>query len=363
MKKILFIPVGGTICTSSDNEGMLSVNPQSGYLIKSNYENSDSPFAKCIEFDVTDNLMILSENMTVSKWNLMFDTYRNNISKKDYDGVIFAHGTDTLAYSAALFSILASESKIPVFFVSANKSLEQKDSNGNDNFKAAAELICYGIEPGVYVTYKNISDGKMYIHSAQDIEQCRNYSDDFFSRKMTDISDLSSETHKEVTERIKNNLPHLTKLPFNLLDNSAKLRDCVLCINPYVGIRYDAYDYQKFDAVLHKTFHSGTVCSDGNDAESVLFMIDRCNNEKTDVYFSPAKDKGATYNSVVPVRNCKNVHFLYGYTDEYAYARLLVAYSFFNDEEKRTAFIKTPSVLIYFSKDYDTPTAKPFQNS
>ena len=333
MKKILFIPVGGTICTSSGKNGMLSVNKESGYLIKSNYENSDSPFAKETEFDVTDNLMILSENMTVAKWNLMFDTYREHISKKDYDGVIFAHGTDSLAYSAALFSILLSNTDIPVFFVSANKSLEDKYSNGNANFKTAAELICFGIKAGVYVTYKNISDGKMYIHSGTEIEQCKNYSEDFFSKSMTDISDLTNENHKIVKERIINKLPYLKETSHDFINDTKKLRDCVLLINPYVGIKYNAYSYNNFDAVLHTTFHSGTVCTDGTNEDSVIYMIDKCSLNKTDVYFSPCRSEGETYESILPLSASKNVNFLYGYTDEYAYAKLLTEYSFFKTKK------------------------------
>lgn len=339
MKKILFIPVGGTICTSSDKDGMLSVNKESGYLIKSNFENSDSPFAKSIEFDITDNLMILSENMTVTKWNLMFDTYREHISKKDYDGVIFAHGTDTLAYSAALFSILLSKTDIPVFFVSANKSLEDINSNGNENFKAAAELISYSIDAGVYVTYKNISDGKMYIHKASEIEQCKNYSEDFFSKNMTDISDLTNKNNNQVKERIINKFKYSVITSFNFINNTKKLRDCILLINPYAGIKYSAYNYKEFDAVLHTTFHSGTVCTEGTRADSALFMIDRCNSEKTDVYFSPCKAEGETYESILPIRNSENVNFLYGYTDEYAYAMLLVAYSYCENKKEIQTFL------------------------
>ena len=106
MKNILLVLVGGTICTSLNQHGTLSVNEKAGVKLKSNFENSNSPYAKKVNIDITENLFILSENITVEKWNLIIDTYRKYTENKKYDGIIFAHGTDTLAYSSALFSML-----------------------------------------------------------------------------------------------------------------------------------------------------------------------------------------------------------------------------------------------------------------
>ena len=106
MKKILLILVGGTICTALNEKGTLSVSEKAGSVLTDNFEKSGSGFAKNVKFTLTENLFILSENMTVKNWNLMLETYRKNIGKDNFDGVIFAHGTDTLAYSSALFSLL-----------------------------------------------------------------------------------------------------------------------------------------------------------------------------------------------------------------------------------------------------------------
>ena len=351
MKNILFIPIGGTICTSSDNNGILSVNSKSAYLIKNNFENSDSLFARDIIFDVTPNLMILSENITIDKWNLMFNIYLDYVSKKDYDGVIIAHGTDTLAYSASLFSMLLSGTKIPVFFVSSNKSLEHNESNGNANFKAAAELIYTGIEPNVYVTYKNPSDNTMYLHLGSRIEQCKNYSEDFTSYKMIKIPDTQHNKYDEILKTIKNNYPSTKKNTLNFGSNPKTLQNTILTINPYVGLKYDAFDYKKFDAVLHTTYHSGTVCSDKNDINSILYMINLCNKEKIDIYLSPARSYGELYESIISVRECKNIRFLYGYTDECAYAKLLIAYSYYENQDEIKKFLTTELNYEYITNE------------
>ena len=157
MNEILIIPIGGTICTSLSCEGTLKIDGKAGSLLIENYLKSNSPYTHDVNFTLAENLYILSENMTVEKWNLIIETYRKYTFQKVYDGVIIAHGTDSLAYSVALFSILLENTKMPVFFVSSNERLTSERANGNDNFRCAVECISRGILPDVYVSYKNLS--------------------------------------------------------------------------------------------------------------------------------------------------------------------------------------------------------------
>lgn len=340
MKEILIIPVGGTICTSLSSEGTLKIDGKAGSLLVESYLKSDSPYVGDVNFTLAENLYILSENMTIEKWNLIIETYRKHSSCKEYDGVILAHGTDSLAYSAALFSVLLENTKMPVFFVSSNERLESARANGNDNFRCAVECIAENITPDVYVPYKNLSDGKMLLHRGRTIEQCKNYSEDFYSRGSIDISEVSDLSTIKKSER-KNAVS---------IYGDWLLKNCVLMIEPYVGVNYDAYDYSKFSAVLHGTYHSGTACSekskhwDNYGINSVLHMIDMCIDKNIDVYFSPARLVGELYETVPTIKNHRSgeidVNFMYGETKEYIYAKLVVAYSVFNDKEKIKSFME-----------------------
>ena len=352
MTKILLILVGGTICTLMNKEGFLSVNREAGVLLKENYLDSDSPYAASVDIEATENLYVLSENMTVGKWNEITDTYRRYTENKKYDGIIMAHGTDTLAYSAALFSMLLSGTDIPIFMVSANKSLKSPESNGNDNFRCAVECICRGIKPNVYVPYKNLSDGKMYLHLASRLRQCENYSEDFHSSEELDISEISEENYTLYFEKLDKMYPQNRRKKANIpLDR--KLKNCILYLAPYVGMNYSSYNYSGFSAVLHGTFHSGTACAEKTEGcskygeNSILYLLDKCfNAEKPiDVYFSPSVLKRGAYETVSVIGehsvNGKKVEFMYGYTYEMAYAKLLIAYSMFDNQEERNAFINT----------------------
>ncbi len=351
MKKILLILVGGTICTSLNEHGTLSISEGAGVKLIENFKNSDSPFKDKVEIKPTENLFILSENMSIPNWNLMLDSYRKYINTDNFDGVIFAHGTDTLAFSTSLFSLILTNTDIPVFFVSSNARLDSERANGDDNFKYAVELICRDIEPNVYATYKNISDGRMYLHLGSRLEQCKNYSEDFFSTGVIDITEFSDETFNEIKEKY----PQEEKSPLIDINGDWDLKNCVLMINPYVGLDYNSFNYSKFSAILHGTYHSGTACAEPHE-NSVLHLMDLCDKENPDIdiYFSPSKNSGEIYDTVRVINthevNKKKINFLYGCTNETAYAKLVLAYSIFKDKKDIEKFINTNINFEFFDK-------------
>lgn len=338
MKNILFIPVGGTICTRLNLDGALSVYNGAGAFIIDNFMNSDSAYRDDVKFTLADNLMILSENMNVEKWNHILDSYR--FHKGKYDGVIFAHGTDTLAFSASLFSMIPTD--IPVFFVSSNARLDSDRANGNDNFRCAVECICNNITPNVYVPYRNISDGKMLLHLGSRIMQCRNYSEDFESIGAVEIVDRDYDGALRFFEKF----PSKASYP-EVSMNNIRLKDKVIALFPYVGLNYDAIDFSRFSAVLHGTYHSGTVCSDSSD-NSVFRLLDIC-KDNVDVYLSPSRAEGEIYESLKFIVERGGVEFLYGCTFETAYAKLIIAYSVFEDKDKIKTYMKTEQNYEFFA--------------
>ena len=348
MKNILLVLVGGTICTALTEYGTLSVSGNAGTRLVQGFAESDSGYKDSVNITTSENLGILSENMTVDKWNLIIKNYKQAVSQKKYDGVVFAHGTDTLAYTSSLFSMLFAGTDIPVFFASSNARLGTPTANGDDNFRCAVECICRGIEPGVYVTYKNISDGRMYFHLASRLEQCRNYSDDFYSVGAIDITDLNEENFSEFNETLKSRYPSRNKTGIASVYDDITLDDCVLLINTYVGINYKIYNYSSFSAVLHSSYHCGTACVEiENEGEkygnhSILYMLDKCAENSVDAYITPTRQTGEFYDTIRIMANHENgkINLLYGTTQEAAYAKLLIAYSVFKDKAKIKEFLE-----------------------
>lgn len=357
MKKILLFLVGGTICTKLNESGALSVSGEAGTVLTENFRKSDSVFADEIQFVTTENMFVLSENMTVKKWNEMIKMLRRYLKNDSFDGIIFAHGTDTLAYSAALFSMILSGTEIPALFVSSNARPDSDRANGNDNFRCAVECICRGIQPNVYVPYKNISDGRMYIHMASRLKQCPNYSENFDSEGKICLSGFSNEAFEKVFAEIAEKYPQERIKKAVDLFGDLELSECVMMITPYVGLDYEAFRYDGYKAVLHGTFHSGTVCTEKSDEyseNSVLRMLDICSECGTDVYLSPSRLSGEIYDTqsivIAHENHGKRINMIYGCTTEAAYAKLLLAYSLKNNEDEIKSFIETDFNFEYFCK-------------
>ena len=346
-KKILTIFSGGTICTLI-KKGVMDTNDEASYALIDFYKKSDSFCRDQVEFFDGESFHILSENMTIKNWNRLTGYFYENIEKfKEYDGIIVAHGTDTLAYTTSLFSVLLKGYEIPVIFVSSNFSIMKEDgtenekANGNANFKAAVECIYKGIGPGVYAIYKNPEDNRVYLHNGGHLIQCDIYDDNFYSRDPYDITDINNlDNYNNLWHQEKdgkNNMPILKRK-----DN--ELKGCVLKINPYVGINYDSFNLSNFKAVLHGTYHSGTACVVKNkkdadyDSTSILYLIDKCAGLNIPFYYSPSLT-GEGFNVYASVPYITN-HItdgikptvLYGETEETVYAKLLVKYSFGIDD-------------------------------
>ena len=148
--KINVIFTGGTI-GSVYGDGYISPDSKAKYCL---IENFKKKFGESVQFEARSPYTILSENLTGKVLNTLVADVKEAL-KTDCDGIIIAHGTDTLQYSAcAVAYSLGSETK-PIVFVSAQYPLENPLTNGNINFEAAVEFIKQSGKTGVYVSYSN----------------------------------------------------------------------------------------------------------------------------------------------------------------------------------------------------------------
>ena len=309
MDKILLILTGGTICSFENDDGKRQTDAESAkYKIITEFRKSGSVFGD-IAFDTAMPIDTLSENMTLAKWNALLDELRK-VESDEYKGIIILHGTDTLAYTACLLSLVMSEKKLPVCLVSSHSPVDCEGTNANINFRTAVELIMNGLKPNVYAVYQN-SDGETYIHYGAHLLQCGNYSNDFYSKDMADADSFGNgvafEENSGLLSRIK------------VLDRK------VILINPYVGLDYNCINLENVSAVVHTTYHSQTVCVEG-ESNSFAEFAKRCKKEGVSLILTPCDEKSYSYvstasalrNDVIPVS---------GMTDEMAYVKTVVGCS------------------------------------
>ncbi|MEE1018023.1 MAG: asparaginase domain-containing protein, partial [Acutalibacteraceae bacterium] len=133
MKKILLIFTGGTIGSKSSG-GITNVDDTAKYRLIEKYRTQ---YGENAEFDSISPINILSENLCISHWQTLYDAVCEKLSDDSkYSGIIIAHGSDTLAYTAAAMSFLLCGIKIPVVLIAADRQIDDMRSNGVANFAA-----------------------------------------------------------------------------------------------------------------------------------------------------------------------------------------------------------------------------------
>ena len=129
MKKILLIATGGTIASKNGAEGLVP-------------ELSAEALLSCVpeikeycQVDAVQIYNIDSTNVTPEHWVLLATTIRDNYEK--YDGFVVCHGTDTLAYTAAMLSYMVQHSPKPIVLTGAQKPIDGSDTDGRVNLRDA----------------------------------------------------------------------------------------------------------------------------------------------------------------------------------------------------------------------------------
>lgn len=264
MKSILVVALGGTIG---------SVKTESISLDENNLKILDYCRRDDVEFEGVSPFSVLSENMSISLWKKLI-AFLNTVEFEEYTGVIILHGSDTLAYTSAIIGNAFCDENI--VFVASDKPIEDKESNGIDNFNKAVDFIFTGTK-GVYVSYNKIMPAMAVTSAGVD--------DEF---------DCISALCEPVRSR-------------KIFDRN------ILVMHSYVGINIGNYNMNNADAVLIGMFHSATV------PECLAEFA-----EKSDVPVCFVTHKAsADYETAKGIKN-----IIYNSTIENAYAKLLLSNKF-----------------------------------
>jgi len=288
--RILVVFTGGTI-SSRFADGAFAMSSAPFLLL-------DRVPAEEFQFVTYEPMQVFSENMTPEMLLDLFGLIYEYIEDQIFDGMIIAHGTDTLAYTAQLSNILLSGLGFPVVILGSKRPLDDPNSDGRPNFLNALALIKHVVS-GVYVVSR-VSDGTDYVHAAGQIMQADAQTDDFESYKgqffgvlregkLIKNADYSKHSH--------------TYNPGELFAQAAGLRvnppnKTVLLLDACVGMNYRMQDMTRseFSYVLQRLYHSGTGCTAPRQSPySLLFLQDLCRENHKRLFIAPIESERTPY--------------------------------------------------------------------
>ena len=122
----------------------------------------------------------------------------------------------------------------------------------------------------------------------------------------------------------------------NKKTNLKKIRpipDNVLVIYPYTGLNYSRFDLSGVLAVVHGTYHSGTVCTD-----SIIPFASKCQENGIPLFLAPSELSSDQYSSVFELTKNATV-YLVNKPTESVYGLILAGASFGLSGDELTRFV------------------------
>ncbi len=123
---------------------------------------------------------IYSENLTQQNWSELAQKVADRIAQ-GVDGVVIAHGTDTMAYTSAALSFALQNLPVPVILVGAQRSSDRPSSDAATNLigavKAAGEAPFAEVGLAMHQT---ISDTAIIVHRGTKVRKCHTSRRDTF---------------------------------------------------------------------------------------------------------------------------------------------------------------------------------------
>lgn len=254
MKKILLIATGGTIASSESGGGLtpsIDVKSLLAYI----------PDIKSVcQLDGISVMNVDSTNMNPSLMAAIAQAVADNY--ESYDGFVVAHGTDTMAYSAAAMTYMLKNLAKPVVFTGSQIPIEALYTDAKKNLSDAIRFACEGIN-GVYVTF----DG-MVINGAHAMKIKTRSSDAFETVNFPVIAEikLGRITYNQVLD-YSGHLQQLSRPVSGEFAIDTRLCPDILILKIFPGIRPDIFDFIKntYRGVIIESFGIGGIPNEHND--------------------------------------------------------------------------------------------------
>jgi len=176
LPKVAIISTGGTIASRVDYRTG-AVRPA---LSASDLYSVVPELANIARIDAQILFSLYSENITPAHWTEMAKTVAEKIWE-GVDGVVIAHGTDTMGYSAAALSFALQNLPVPVVFVGSQRSADRPSSDAATNLTGAVLAAAKAPFAEVAVAmHETISDTAIVLHRGTKVRKCHTSRRDAF---------------------------------------------------------------------------------------------------------------------------------------------------------------------------------------
>jgi len=176
LPKVAIISTGGTIASRVDYRTG-AVRPA---LSASDLYSVVPELSDIATIDAEILFSIFSENITCKHWAELTKTVAQRVEKGE-SGVVIAHGTDTMGYTAAALSFALQELPVPVILVGSQRSADRPSSDAATNLTGAVTAAARApFAEVVLAMHETPSDKSVLLHRGTKVRKCHTSRRDTF---------------------------------------------------------------------------------------------------------------------------------------------------------------------------------------
>ena len=307
---ISIISTGGTVSSIIDYKtGAVHPAFTAGDLLRANPELLD-----IANYDVKALYNILSENMRPEYWVEAAESIADDINN-GCDGVVVAHGTDTMHYTSAALSFMM-ETPVPIVVTGAQRSSDRPSTDAFINLFNSVGAAKSDIAEVTVCMHDSLNDNICSLHKGTKVRKMHTSRRDTF--RSIDCEPIAELQHGNI---ISTNLPY-TKRNEKELKLNTNLEPKTALIKSFPGITNELIDYH-IDKGFKGLLIEGTGL--GHVPENLIPSLNRAYDENIAIVMTSQCLYGRVNMNVYSTgRELINAHVISGQdmTPETAYVKL-----------------------------------------
>jgi len=200
LPKVAIISTGGTIASRVDYRTG-GVRPA---LSASDLYSVVPELSRIAVIDTEILLSLFSENIAAKHWSEIAKSVGRHI-EKGVDGVVIAHGTDTMAYTSAALSFALQDLPVPIIMVGSQRSADRPSSDAATNLIGAVTAAARASFAEVAVAmHETMSDKSIVFHRGTKVRKCHtSRRDTFESINASPIARMENGEIQMLTENFR----------------------------------------------------------------------------------------------------------------------------------------------------------------
>ncbi|MEM3459105.1 MAG: Glu-tRNA(Gln) amidotransferase subunit GatD [Candidatus Bathyarchaeia archaeon] len=234
LPRVAIISTGGTIASRVDYRTG-AVRPA---LTASDLYSVVPELANIARIDAHILFSLFSENITPKHWTETAEATAKQISE-GVDGIVIAHGTDTMGYTAAALSFALQNLPVPVILVGSQRSADRPSSDAATNLIGAVTAAANAPFAEVSIAmHETTSDDSIILHKGTKVRKCHTSRRDTF--KSVNTTPLARVQDQKITMLTEN---YQKRDSTNKLMLKPKFNEKVALVKFYPGMNPALIDY------------------------------------------------------------------------------------------------------------------------